>query len=495
MPIWCSTDPPPTSSALNEQIYNSLDTCVTLEVFEVLSKQLDEVTSKTYELERALQAPVFEMQLRGVKIDTYARDILIKELEEKVKLLEEDLKEILVEGVGFEASPTSPKQLIKLFYEVLQLPIQKNFKTGQPTVDRKALEKLRSYFHATPIINSILAIRDIYKKIGMLKTTIDGDGRIRTSFGIAGTDTGRFSSYVSSMGSGTNLQTITEELRHIYIADAGMKMGYIDLEQAESRGVGAIEWNLFHDGRYLDSTESGDLHTSTARMCWPNLPWTGDLAKDKKIAKQLFYRNDDYRQGAKKLSHAINYLGQPPEIAKQTGIPLDLVKPFQLAYFKAYPSHPEWHMWVRSKLLKDGFITTFMGRRRMFFGRRWDQDTVKAAVAYEPQSSIADYLNKGMLAVWKSGLCQLLIQVHDAILIQYPEEKENEIVPQIQKLLELKIPLMHGRELIIPTEAVVGWNWGKHSEKNPNGLVPFTGIDARTRLKQQSLLDLRYSQA
>lgn len=493
--IYKTSEPSLLGATDQYHVYNALDCCVTFEVHEVLIPKLDEITTKTYELERALQGPVLEMNLRGIRIDAQARDDIILELSEKIQFLEMALNEILVEGLGVDINPASPKQLCTLFYEVLGLPVIRSFKTKAPTVDIKALEKLKSYFYAAPIVNHILAIRDLSKQRQMLRTSIDGDGKIRTSISIAGTDTGRFASYASSFGSGTNLQTVSEKLRKVFVAEPGMKLAYIDLEQAESRAVGAIEWNLFHDGTYLDATESGDLHTSTARMCWVGLPWTGDLKKDKAIAKGIFYRDVDYRQGAKKLSHAFNYKGQPPEVAKQTGIAFDLVKDAQRAYFRAFPTHERWHEWVRQKVYKDGFITTFMGRRRHFFGRRWDADTIKAATAYEPQSAIADYLSEGILRVWKENFCQILLQVHDAILIQYPEELEDFVVPRAQKLLEIEVPLLYDRTLVIPTEAKVGWNWGPASEQNINGLKVYEGSDSRKRTAERSFLDKKFSES
>src|SRR5206468_12296259 len=135
------------------------------------------------------------------------------------------------------------------------------------------------------------ALRDLTKKVQMLKTEIDPDGRIRTSYNIGGTTTGRLSSSFSEFGTGTNLQNIEENLRSIFIADEGMKLAYFDAEQGESRAVGGIEWNLFRDGRYLDACESGDLHTSVAKLCWPGLDWNGDLAHDKQIAEEPYYRH------------------------------------------------------------------------------------------------------------------------------------------------------------------------------------------------------------
>src|SRR6516165_6883191 len=84
-------------------------------------------------------------------------------------------------------------------------------------------------------------------------------------------------SLLSDFGTGTNLQNIEDRLRSVFVADKGMKFAYVDLEQAESRLVGAIEWNLFRDGTYLDACESGDLHTSVCRLAWGSaVNWTGD---------------------------------------------------------------------------------------------------------------------------------------------------------------------------------------------------------------------------
>lgn len=492
--IWRTDQPHPNSAAVSEQVYNGLDSCVTLEVLEALLPQLNEVTGGVYDFERSLQAPILEMQCRGVRVDQEKRREVFSFYDAQRERLEAQFARILEEGMGIPTiNVGSWQQKQVLLYEVLGLPPVKT--KGKITTDRKALEKLRGNFYAEPICNHILGLQDIRKKLGFLKTGIDGDGRIRTSYNIGGTDTGRLSSYESCFGSGTNLQNVTGEMRSIFIADRGKKLAYIDLEQAESRAVGAIIWNTLGDARYLDFCESGDLHTAVCGMTWCDLPWTNDPVVNKAIAKRKFYREFDYRDAAKRLGHASNYMGKPPHISKEIRIPMPLVTAFQQAYFQAFPGIPAWHGLTRQRLVNAGFITTFMGRQRYFFGRRYDDETLRAAIAYEPQSAVADILNKGLLAVWKSGLdCQLLLQVHDAIVIQYDEEKENEIVPAVQKLLEIEIPLLNGRSMTIPTEAKVGWNWGEQKDKsgkavNEDGLVTFTGNDTRQRAKKVLLVD------
>lgn len=503
----------PLGATHGDWLYNALDSAITLEVLEVLLPQLDEITAPIYAHALAMQAPILEMECRGVLVDKDEVAATSMELGDKLRFLEGNFKELLLEGVGLDEDEilvikkvkgafltkymwNSPAQLKWFFYEKLGLPPVRN--RNGITVDRKALEKLRGYFYAEPIINYILAIRDISKKLGVLRTGIDRDGRIRTSYNIAGTDTGRLSSYSSSFGSGTNLQNITGELRRVFVADPGYKLCYIDLEQAESRAVGAIIWNVFGDGRYLDFCESGDLHTSVAKMTFKALPWTGDPSEDKKIAKRKFYRDFDHRDACKRLGHGSNYGGKPPHMSKEVRIPLPLVTEFQREYFSVFPHLPKWHAHVRVKLLKDGWMTSFMGRRRWFFGRRWEDETVRAAIAYEPQSAVADYLNRGLLSVWRESIrgslpVHVLLQVHDAIVIQYPEGLENEVVPKVQKLLEIEVELMNGRTLVIPTEAMVGWNWGYASESNPGGLVKFNGNDQRKRPAKVSILDRQLS--
>lgn len=768
----------PTSETEKLWIYNGLDCCVTAEVLDVIKPQLSNQTRATYEFSKALQAPVLEMKIRGILVDERRRSETILKYEAQLARLRGQLNRIFEEGVGRAFNWNSPKQMKELFYDVLALPpIKKRNAKGvyEPTVNRDALEQLDKYFLAQPIVSHLLGLRDIAKKIGVLRTGIDPDGRMRTSYNIAGTESGRFSSSLSDFGTGTNLQNIEDSLRACFVADPGMKFAYIDLEQAESRAVGAIEWNLFHDGRYLDACESGDLHTSVCRLAWTDLPWTGDLKRDREIAEQPFYRQHSYRHMAKVLGHGClteehevltpngwvsikekppiimiysptasefgrvshweehsytgklqlfegisvsalmthdhrvpfkksekgplyerpaeagvsgvtlplgdnyvggtisvkarliaavmsdgyimsgtstqfhlhkqrkidrlkklcaeygvaysekgnkirvefvcdkepgpfmfnwsrqciedfideykfwdgtilktsvtlystkkitlewiqtfgrlcgvggniskpyksghgstiyrlqqnrrkwangdaikhsiipvkditvycptvgsgwfyirrngkisvtgntNYNGKPYTMAKHTKLDAPLIAAFQQKYFTAFPAHQRWHANVASQLITDGYLDTLTGRRRWFFGRRNDDATVRQAIAYNPQGSVADILNRGMLNVWRLGICQLLLQIHDAILIQYPEEYEDQILPKVLEAIRTPIELNYNRTLLIPSEAQTGWNWAKQDKNNPDGLLKWRGKDERARKEWPSVSKL-----
>src|SRR6267154_4653804 len=266
-----------------ENVYCGLDCCITSEILEVLLPQLDDHTSPTYAFSRALQGPVLEMQLRGILVDQGRRQEVIDLYTDKIDQLEGQLEQIVLDGVGMPTfSWRSNPDLQKLFFGYLGIPTIR--KQGRPTTDHKALEKMQIFLVARPIVNHLLTMRELAKKIDFLRTGVDPDGRIRTSYNISGTNTGRFSSSYSEFGTGGNLQNVEESLRSVFIADPGMKFAKFDAGQIQSRVVGAAEWNILGDGTYLDACESGDLHTIVARMVWPTLAWTDDLKKDRAIA-------------------------------------------------------------------------------------------------------------------------------------------------------------------------------------------------------------------
>jgi DNA polymerase I-like protein with 3'-5' exonuclease and polymerase domains len=474
-----------------EQVYNGLDCCVTSELLPILLPQLDEHTSATYQHSLDLQGPVMEMRLRGILVDQGRKGFVLDQCGELLERLEHQLLRIVNEGVGlWEFNWRSNKDLQFLFYRTLQIPAIT--KDRRPTVDVNALEKLQSYFAASPIARHLLTMRELEKKIQSLRTETDNDGRIRTSLNIAGTDTGRFSSSFSEYGTGGNLQNIEESLRSIFISDPGYKLAYLDAEQGESRVVGAIEGDLFDDWRYLDACESGDLHTYVTRLVWPDLPWTHDFKKDRRLAEQPFYRHYDRRFMSKKIGHGSNYGGRPVTLATQAKVEPAIVEEFQRSYFTAFPAKRQWHRWTQRELERTGYIINLCGRKRWFWGRRDDAETLRKALAYQGQA-LADILNRGMLSVWCARDALLLNQIHDAILVQYPEDREEEIVPKILKQLEYPIRL-NGREIIIPYSAATGWNWGKHSMENPDGIKPWQGEDKRKRGKTMSILDRKLSQ-
>lgn len=483
-----------------EALYNGFDCTVTLEILEALlgDMQASNYTQHTYHRSLEMRKPILEMSMRGICVDQSKRISLLETFKKEHAKLEQNLLRIFADGIGKAYNYRSPKDMLELFYGVFGYkPIRKRSVNGKfnPTVNRDAIERLSVNFMAGPICAYILTLRDFDKRISFLKTGIDSDGRMRSTFNIGGTVTGRLSSSMSEFGTGTNLQNVDRRLREIFIPDAGMKFLNIDLEQGDSRNMGAMMWNVFYDshgpafaGSYLAACESGDLHTVVSKMVWPDLGWTGDAKADKAIAEQIFYREDSYRQTSKKLGHGTNYMGQPGTMALHTKMLVSIIKNFQADYFRGFPVIPEYHKWVVEQLNTYGFLENLHGRRRHFFGNKAEQKVINEAVAQPSQSDTADAIITAMLQVYShfpSSTVQILCQVHDSLLYQIPEKQEDEIVPELLSVARDEIILKGGRRFTVPNEAKTGWNWGDMSVtktgeiKNPYGLQKYKGADTR----------------
>ena len=425
------------------------------------------------------------MMLRGFRVDPGPRQLGIETTKIQLARLDHIIQSLADAVWDKGLNPASSVQLKDFFYNHLGIVPIKAWIKGELKypMDRETIEKIEDYFQARPIANAILKYRDLTKQLEVLETEVDRDWRMRTSYNIGGTKSARFSSSKSPTGSGTNLQNITEELRHILIADPGHILCGIDASQSDSRMVGFMCGLLFDDWTYLDACESGDLHTYVARLVWPEVPWNGDLKKDRKIAEEPFYRHHTKRDGCKRIGHGANFLGKAPALAKGSHVPEKLVAAFLERYFNAFPCIQRWQAWTATELQTKQQLVSIHGRKRDFFDRTNSDETVRKGLAFLAAAPTADNLNLGMWKIWKyMPEVQILAQVHDAVYFQFLEELDpNEIVGKAQDLLET--PLFAGnRRFIVPTDAKIGYNWGNYipadpkngvAERNPKGLRKF----------------------
>lgn len=465
-------------------IYNGLDNCVTIEVLDALRPEVDEPAKLLYDFTRGLQAPAMAMMLKGIKIDMDARMQFVVEEASKLCRLEYVLDRLSTAVWGKPLNPNSPAQLLEFFYRHMGLPEQFKKFRGQRRVstDRDALEKLEPYFYAGPIVRTILEIRDAAKTLQVLNSGIDADGRLRASFNPAGTETTRWASRKNIRGGGSNLQNITPKLRRIFIADEGYKLAYPDLEQAESKCVAYISG----DEEYIYAHDTGDTHTYVARMVWEELPWNGDLKKDRAIAEQPFYRHFTYRDISKRVQHASNYYAKAYTLSGLLKVPLPLMEAAQERYFDKFAGIRRWHVAVAKELQSTGCIVNPLGFRRQFFDRLNDDATLRQAIACIPQSLVAQLMGIGVWRNWDDLRTEIdiMAQVHDAMLYQYPIPREAELIPEVHKRLLVPVPItdINGRTrlMTIGSEHKVGFNWASADPKretfadgNPGGLTKY----------------------
>jgi len=424
-----------------------------------------------------------DVMLRGFAIDVEARNKAVASLATRLLRLQGQMDQMAAAVWDKPLNARSNKGLRDFFYGAMKFKEIVTSKKGvkKVSLDRTALEKLHEmYVYARPFVNHILLFRDLSKQLEVMRTGIDEDNRFRSSYNIAGTETGRPSSSESALGTGGNAQNIAPGLRHVFVADPGYKIAVIDFGQSEARDMGFIIGCLFGDWSYLDACESFDLHTSNAKLVWPELDWTGNEKADRQVADRPFYRDFSYRDMAKRGSHLSNYMGTAFTMARHLKIPQAVADEFQARYCKghaaAFPCIPKYWQWVIEQVQTQYKIVTPFGRERHFFGDPHSDATSREAIAFIPQSTTADRTNLGFWRTWKHmPEVQLLAQGYDSITFQVPDDyRLADRVNQVADLL--RVPLTDpktGRTFEVPVDCKVGYNWGYKTKDNPRGLDKF----------------------
>lgn len=504
---------------IRDWLYNTLDVTGTREIADTLLPRLNDAQQLTYDFERALQAPAAAMMHRGINIDQMKRARMVTELKRELAKDERGIAKMpsVVKVWNLKEKETGwcPKDPEKhhkwckwekgtseegrvctrcgaprlklmpfnanssmhvdhLMYNLLKIPVMLNKKQKRST-DGDILERIgNKYETARPITDAIFEVRDKKKQLGSLNARLSRSGRYPSSFNIGAAWTGRQSSSKNPYGEGGNAQNVAPRHRGVFISDAGYDLFYADLKQAESNVVAHISG----DERYIEAHAIGDVHTYVARLVWPNLPWTGDIKKDKAIAKRLpewdNIEGHDFRFQAKRIQHGSNFGLTPAGISMIARIPMSEAYKAQDNYFSEFPFIRKWQQGMAQDIKDHKVLTNVLGREIQLLGRPWDPHTVKQGYAFIPQSSVADILDLAELLVFYEldlpGLLKLELeaQIHDALLGQFPTGKLD-VLHRMKELMEISIPV-NGRIMKIEAEFAIGKNWGKKSDANPHGM-------------------------
>jgi len=447
---------------LQQIIYNGLDGMLTMEVDKAIPH------TSTYEFERSLLPLALTMMERGILVDMARRDQMVEYLRTLHAKVISNFNYITQHVWGITINPRSYIQMQDLLYKRLYLPEIISSKKGEKKVstDRDALERLgRDYARARPIAEHLLRMRDLEKTIDSLTKKLSPSGRWHANFNIAGTDTGRWSSSSHPFGWGSNLQNIDDYVRRIFIPDPGHIFFNCDQQGAEARVVGYVAG----DEGYIKAIESGDVHTMVAAMVFGFEP-------RRELADRKYYREMSYRDIAKRAAHGSNYGGTARTIAQVLKVEIKIIEEFQAKYFRAFPNIKKWQVWVAQQVQEERYLVTPFGRRRNFWDNPRDDSTVRAAIAYVPQSTVGDLTSRGLLALHTTlSDVQVLNNIHDAAFGQIPLHLKDTLVPRIVETLTypLQVKDIWGniREMLIPWESQTGMNWGKRKKDNPDGLA------------------------
>lgn len=426
--------------------YNAIDACLTMEIATKFMAQLHKEGRWEFyqDFLHALWEPLMEMQQLGVKFDYLKRNSVKKRYQEEIAVLQKKLDA----AVGHPLNVNSPKQMKEWLYKELALKekTKKRKSTGTTTVaaDDEALQELYEE-SKNEAIQTVIKIREKSKILGTyLDVTLDEDKRIRCSYLITGTETGRLSSRTTARGTGTNLQNVPPGvIKTLFVPDDGKVFINADLSQAEARVVAFLAderslIKIFDDG--------GDIHKRNAANIF-------------KVPEAEV--TDHQRQLAKRVVHASNYGMGPITFAKTASIPAADAKRLLNQYFATYPGIARWQENIKAEVRKKRYLVTPLGRKRIFYNQ-WQESLFKEALAYVPQSTVADIVAKGLIRLWNArtsvpGL-DILLQVHDSILIQAPVDASDKAAALLKESLTVPVEIM-GKILKIPIDLKIGGNW------------------------------------
>jgi len=440
--------------------YNAKDCAVCMEIWPKQKKELERMNNwDTYERQRDSFYPLLYASVRGRKVDSKG----IENVGNESQRIVEEKRAEFSKLCGREINTASTKQLMNYFYVEKGIKPYINRKTHRPTLDEIALHRLAA--RGIPEANLLLDIRELDKLISTYyKVRIGEDGRLRTSYNPAGTETGRSSS-TAFIGSdeGTNLQNQPPSMKRIFIADPDCILVEIDKAQAENRIVAYVSG----DPAMMKAFEEGiDVHRFTAGSIY-NKPWKE--ISDEKYSSKFSGGTLSERDDGKRANHSLNYGFSAESFALKYRMPIKNARSIREGYFRLYRNVPGvFWKYVESELRTKRSLTNCLGRTRIFLDRMGD-DLFRVGYAFIPQSTVADILHLAKQWYWKKAETvgtygEILGETHDSLTLQFPLSALRsgfmaEEMLQLKKVLE---PELHwkDRKWIIPTDFKAGFSLG-----------------------------------
>jgi DNA polymerase-1 len=415
------------------------------------SRLIAERMNAVYEtLERPLVNVLARMERRGISIDRQTLSRLSGEFAQTAARLEADIQEMAGEPIN----PGSPKQLGDVLFGKMGLPGGQKTKTGAWSTSASILEDLAEQGHDFP--RKILDWRQVSK----LKSTYTDalptfvhpqTNRIHTTYALAATTTGRLSSNDPNL---QNIPVRTEEgrkIRRAFIAAPGHKLVSADYSQIELRLLAEIAdiaqlKQAFRDGL--------DIHAMTASEMF-NVP-----IKD---------MPGEVRRRAKAINFGIIYGISAFGLANQLGIPRDEASAYIKKYFERFPGIRTYMDSTRDFCREHGYVETLFGRKCFYPDIKASNPSIRAfneraAINARLQGTAADIIRRAMthmddaLAAKKLS-AQMLLQVHDELIFEVPDDEVEATLPVVQKVMEnAPFPAVH---LAVPlqVDARAANNW------------------------------------
>ncbi|MBV7273093.1 DNA polymerase I [Clostridiaceae bacterium UIB06] len=422
------------------------ETAILNKVYECLEPSIREAYMEEllYKVELPLTEVLAGIEYEGFKVDTEK----LMELGEKFKIEIDNMQKEIYEISGEEFNINSPKQLGKILFEKLDLPVIKKTKTGYST-NAEVLEELSDKH---PVIEKIMYYRQLTKLhstyIEGLKAVVDEDGKIHSSFNQTVTTTGRLSSTEPNLQNIPIKYEMGREIRKVFIPENDNSVILsADYSQIELRVLA----HMADDENLIDAfINHSDIHTKTASEVF-NVP--------------INEVTSIQRSNAKAVNFGIVYGIGDFSLAKDLKISRKEAKNYIDTYFERYPGVKEYLDGAIEQAKEKLYVTTVMNRRRFIPEIKASNKMVRSfgerlAMNTPIQGSAADIIKLAMVNVYnelkdRKLKSKLILQVHDELILNVYndelEEVKDIVKKEMEEVLDLRVPL--------EVDINIGKNW------------------------------------
>jgi DNA polymerase-1 len=420
--------------------YSCEDADMTLRLMRILDTELTSVHNEAlfYDIEMKLLPVLMDMELIGIKIDRPFFKKMSREMSAQLTDLE---KEIFREA-GMEFNINSPHQLGTVLFEKLQLPGQKKTaKTKKYSTDVNVLKKLAAYPHKLPKLalryRTLTKLKSTYLD-ALLKLVDSSTERVHTSYNQTVAATGRLSS------SNPNLQNIPirgeegREIRKGFVAQEGHLLMSADYSQVELR----IFAHYSGDKAFIDAfNRQEDIHARTASEI---------------MGLDLEDVTPDMRRIAKAINFGIIYGMGAYKLGDELGLDHKSARDYIATYYERYTGVARYRESILKQAREQGYVSTLFNRRRYLPNIHHHEPRIRAeaermAINTPIQGTAADIIKMAMINIHdrlqKEGFdTKLLLQVHDELVFEVPEQEIEVIRMMVKEEMEgvyrLDVPLV-----------------------------------------------------
>ncbi|MEG6613859.1 bifunctional 3'-5' exonuclease/DNA polymerase [Pseudoclostridium thermosuccinogenes] len=458
--------------------YACADSDYTLRLYHVFNQWFDRFLPKHRTIVEEVESPtsvyVGIMKYNGILVDKSAMLKKQAEAAEKIVSIRKEIAGIIgnVE-IGANASTSAFK---KYLFVNLGLPVMKTTAKHQEAADDETMILLKEWCESNrPELARLFDLVQEYRKWGKLKSTyIDGylrfidedTGRIHPDLMPLGTETGRFASRNPNMQNCPQKDNDPIGVRKFIISPAGKVLLSLDFSQIELR-VGAF---YCRDKRMLETYRTGgDIHAQTTSVIY-RIPFEEAADKNAPHYKER-------RTIAKNCNFGVFYglfpTGLQRTLKFKAGLnpTLSECETIIQNLKSGYPGLAKWQDEVKKRAAVSCYSETWLGRRRYLLGIRssdWGKKSFaeRCALNTPIQGTAADILKLACGRII-SGLPERLwlkpiLQIHDELVFELPEDKANEAVVFIKECMETQ-PFPEF-DVPIVAEASVGRNFGEMKE-------------------------------